>query len=153
MALTNIKKTKLKSDMNINPLGQAKSNEEKIAILQMMVQELGNIINNQATLIKRMSDKLGQSLFRLGKLEDQTQLTKMNTRVVRDRVQVLMHSFVELGIIDKDILSMTLSMIENKTLPVTSDGNLKSAVVLTRYNNTLPGMKVPSRSDKAAEGQ
>jgi hypothetical protein len=47
---------------------------------------------------------------------------------------VILHTLINLGIIEPDIFNITQSIIQNKLLPVNSDGQVRSTIRLSRYN-------------------
>ena len=143
-----ITKNKTNESFNLGGVSQMRySNNQEIMILQKMIEELGYIVNNQSDMLKRLSNKLGETLFRLGKSEEQSQLYRIGIRIQKDRLNMFHKTICELGIVDKEIFDIIYSNLEEKTLPITMSGKINAGISLTRYN-TSDTVEAPKGSVK-----
>lgn len=109
--------------------------------LTRALEQLGMIVNQQTSVIRNLSNKLSEVLFKLGKQDEQLQLQRVEQRLTKDKLDIVLKSLVELGVIDRDIFELTASMIEDKTLPINRRGKINASIMLTRYNN--PNIPAP----------
>lgn len=117
-----------------------------IIIMKQMMQQMEQIINNQADALRRTNSKLGEVLFKMGKMDEQLHLNKINLRQERDKNTTILHTMIHLGLLEADIFNLTQSLIQNKMLPINSEGEVKAGIRLTRYNCS-PDMPNPHRGN------
>lgn len=122
--------------------GRAPTNDERFHALEEFANEAMQIINNQGEGLKQMGGRLGEIMFKMGKLDEVVQLQRIALRVQRDRQNAFMRTLVELGTIDEEILQAGFDIVENRILPITSEGRVNGSVYVSRYN-TPTEMPVP----------
>lgn len=143
-----ITKNKTNESFNLGGVHQMRySNNQEIMILQKMIEELGFIVNNQGDMLRKLSNKLGETLFRLSKSEEQSQLYRIGIRIQKDRLNMFHKTICELGVVDKEIFDIIYSNLEEKTLPITMSGKINAGISLTRYN-TSDNLEAPKGSVK-----
>lgn len=118
------------------------SDNTDIIILKQMLEQMEQVVNNQADALRRSHNKMGELLFKIGKMDEQIQLTKVNLRCEKDKNTVILHALIHLGLIEPDTFNIVQSIIQNKILPVNSEGQVRSAIRLSRYNCN-PAMPSP----------
>ncbi len=110
------------------------SDNADIMILKQMLEQMEQVVNNQADALRRSHNKMGELLFKITKMDEQIQITKVNLRCEKDKNTVILHTLIHLGIIEPDTFNIVQSIIQNKILPVNSEGNVRSTIRLSRYN-------------------
>lgn len=113
--------------------------------------ELQRVINGQAEAIRSLANKNAELSFVVAKLSEQVQITRVHLRMQKDKLNVLVKTFSELGIIDDTILSVAFGLVENKLLPITSEGIVSRSISLSRYSPPA-NMPSPKHSSKSVLG-
>lgn len=128
-------KPKKKENKEIGNFDNRKmSSDERIAQLENFMEHAISMINNQGGALQAAMSKISQLSFKLGKTEEELHIVRVSNRVQRDKLDTIMKSLTELGIIDDQIFDIVFSKIETKFLPINSEGAINGNVLMRRYN-------------------
>jgi hypothetical protein len=124
---------------------------DRISQMEEFMQETVRMINLQGSALKHQGDALRNSLskiaqlsFKLGKTEEELHLVRISNRTLRDKFNTSFKSMSELGLFDEEIFNIVASKLENKYLPVNSEGHINGNVLMIRYNPP-PNIPHPER--------
>jgi hypothetical protein len=109
------------------------SDNTDVIILKQMLEQMEQVVNNQADALRRSHNKISEILFKMGKMDEQIQLNKINLRCEKDKNLVYLHSMIHLGIVEAESLAVVQNIVQNKILPINSEGQVRASIKLSRY--------------------
>lgn len=107
----------------------------KLQELQHNVFQLIEFVNRQTNSMKMVFSKIGEISFKIGKMDQEIQNHKTALRIIRDKLNINRGALTTLGIIDESIFEIISEMLENKTLPILSNGKINGEIIFSRYNH------------------
>lgn len=110
------------------------TDDDRLNQLENFMQRAISMFNNQGNALQAAMSKISQLSFKLGKTEEELHIVRISNRVQRDKLDTVMKTLTELGIIDDQIFDIVFSKIETKYLPINSEGAINGNVLMRRYN-------------------